>query len=315
MTTRTLFALMLTACTASAPTTDDDVVDTGDSAPTEDANAPFGLVVVPDTQFVSLLYPEYLDAVGTWVAEHAEERNLKAVLHEGDMVQNATEPEWANLLGAIAPFRDDVPFLFCVGNHDLDEGGGTDSLNRHLGVSEYEGETFFGDVATDGRIDDAWYTFEAQGLDWIVLSIAWGASDDVLDWGLAALQAHPDHLAIVLTHDHLDTQGAWSSRGAYVWDRMISKAPNARFVFSGHHTPIGASRLESTGDAGNVVYQMFANYQNGALGGAGTVRLMTMDALSGTVGVETYVPYLDSWLDGPDEAFTLTGVDLEQPGE
>jgi len=73
----------------------------------------------------------------------------------------------------------------------------------------------------------------------------------------------------------------------------------------------GTGYLVSTGEAGQHVHQILANYQTGVIpdresGGGGFLRLMHFLPDRKTVDVRTYSPWLDQWLTESDQQFTIS---------
>ena len=114
----------------------------------------------------------------------------------------------------------------------------------------------------------------------------------------------------------ISSQPGGVNNGAQTWEKLIRKHPNVSLVVSGHFigngisSRDGAARVVGTGDGGNRVLQMLANYQHMDEGGGGFMRLVTCEPSTSTVSVRTYSPYLDAYLTDPDNEFTVTGVGL-----
>jgi len=70
------------------------------------------------------------------------------------------------------------------------------------------------------------------------------------------------------------------------------------------------ARLVSTGDNGNKVYQMFANYQTEWFGGKGQIRLVTMDPDARTVSVKTWSTMGKFYVTDDRNEFTFEDVDF-----
>ena len=72
----------------------------------------------------------------------------------------------------------------------------------------------------------------------------------------------------------------------------------------------GAGYLLSTGEKGQKVHQILANYQAAveprrAYGGGGFLRLMQFHPDRKTVQVRSYSPWFDAWLTEPDHQFAI----------
>ena len=96
---------------------------------------PFVFVSLPDTQRYSENlkppHPLAVDPMGTyryfvdqtrWIAEHAAERNIRCVIHLGDVVQTASDvAQWERAKVAMDVIhRTEIPYGVCIGNHDMD---------------------------------------------------------------------------------------------------------------------------------------------------------------------------------------------------
>ena len=98
--------------------------------------------------------------------------------------------------------------------------------------------------------------------------------------------------------------------GEAIWQKLVVPNRNVRLVFSGHVS--GAARLTSSRPDGTLVHQVLSDYQwlyagtANDLGGSGYLRIMEFDFHRKTLGVQTYSPYLDSYLTDDANQFTLS---------
>ena len=299
----TLVWLGAVAC--AAPT--DHVVPDGNDA------GVFRVVVMPDIQYVSLSYPDVLVAMNQWVVDHRDDQHIAFLIQEGDLVHNNTEAEWRNAREGFDILGDLVPYALTVGNHDMDAMGDTTLFNSHFHVSGFQDQDWFGGVYEDGKLDNAWYTFEAGGTSWIVLSLQWDTPEGAYPWANDVLEAHADHRALVVTHAYLGVDGERTRPGQMLYQRVIKHHDNISMVFNGHYLPGGGTRLKSTRPSGTSVWQLFFNFQDQAFGGRGMIRILTFDPAAGTVAVDTYSPWLDLHETGDDHAFVLDNMDLSPP--
>ena len=76
-------------------------------------------------------------------------------------------------------------------------------------------------------------------------------------------------------------------------------------MLCGHDLGDGIGRLTSVRSDGTKVHQLLANYQMGARGGDGFLRLMRFTPASRQVEVRTYSPYLEKFKTEPDNQFAL----------
>jgi hypothetical protein len=273
----------------------------------------FSLVVLPDTQFLTLDYPSVLEAMNGWTVAQRDHHNIRFVLHEGDMVHTRTQQEWSNAATAMSVLDGEVPYALCVGNHDIDDGGDTAAFNRTFPLSGISAMQGFGGVYEADRIDNAYYLFQSGSSRWLILSLIFEPDDDVLTWADEVVAANPERRVLLLTHAYLTPAGTRSAVGERIWDAVVRKHANVTFVLNGHYTGGETARLESVGDQGNTVFQLFVNFQTSPLlAGLDRFRLMHFDPAASQVHVRTYSPIWQGWSQGEEHDFVLEGVEMGQ---
>jgi hypothetical protein len=162
-------------------------------------------------------------------------------------------------------------------------------------------------------MDNHYHLFHAGGTDWLILSLEYNPDDTILDWAAGVIEANPDRRVIILTHAYLGPDSSRTSIGDDVWSRLARKYEGVEFVFNGHYTDGEAGRLTSTGDNGNSVYQMFANYQTLAFGGLGLLRIVACDPGNNRVTVRTYSPWMQTYESDDGNEFTYENVAFGTP--
>jgi len=270
----------------------------------------FVIGILPDTQVEVNVKPEMLMSQMNWLAAKRDSLNLPVVLHVGDIVDynNVIHYETASKGFKIL---DDakVPYAVCLGNHDTDAVGensgsaapGNTNANLRLTGkfnSYFPVERFSIQKGRfeDNKSDNAYYIFKAGGLKWLVVSLEFCARPAPVEWANTVIQKYPKHNVIILTHLHLTGDGIIDQKNAgygdlspqQIFDLMIKKHSNIRFVFSGH-TGTSVYR-EDTGEKGNQIYQILQDYQ-GQDSGGGYIRLVEIDTKAGTVDCKMYSPY------------------------
>jgi len=270
----------------------------------------FTLIVIPDIQYVSLGYPEILEEITTWITEQQQRRNILMVLQEGDLTHNNTGEEWAAASDGFAILDSQVPYVVCVGNHDMDDEGDTTGFREAFPVSRFDGEDWFGGVMEADRMDNAYGTFTAGETSWAVLSLSYNPGAEPQEWAAGTADELADHRLILLTHAYLTPGGDLSFTGQSLWNNVIRERANFSLVFNGHYIDGEAARLASEGDHGNTVHQLFANYQDRPFGGAGLMRILTFDPTAATITVETYSPWMDFYEEDDANQFVLEDVAL-----
>lgn len=307
------------------------------------------LAILPDTQIYSQTYPQHFDAQTQWIADHAQSHNIKFALHEGDVVNvnslSLPNQQWVNARAALDNLNGVVPYAIAPGNHDYGPSGNAstrDSLfhqPQFFGpTTPYANQSTVGGFFETGKTDNSWHTFNDGTRDWLVLALEFGPRDEVVDWANQVVEAHPDHLAMLVTHAYMyydDTIYDWATKGSSqswnphsygvanqpggvndgqeLWDKLVSNHENFRFTFNGHVLSDGTGYRATEGDGGNVVNQILANYQMNTQGGQGDMRLLEFLEDGETVVVRTYSPVLDRYDTAPDQQFTVNMNALPPP--
>jgi hypothetical protein len=287
----------------------------------------FTLAVVPDSQ------QEVLRAEDTrlakrlqWVVDHRDELNIQMLLHVGDMMNwdTSDHAQYVKASAAMAVLdKAGLPYAMALGNHDTAAttvGGSAapGKVNTNLrNTATYN--TFFplsrfkalGGVYESNKIDNAWHSFSAGGLDWLVLNLELWARTGAVAWARSVVEKHPHHNVIVLTHSHLagnstieKTKGGYGDNSPqYVFDRLLKPYANVRLVFSGHVGSHGYRKDE--GGNGNTIYQFLQCYHDN---NANPIRLFEVDTKNGTIKSRVYCPST-----GQDkrDGSTLTVADIK----
>lgn len=248
----------------------------------------FSIVILPDTQKWSETYPNIFKAATEWIVENKETKNIKFVLHVGDIVENdELSVEWQNADEAMSILDGNVPYCFGVGNHDMkedpnrqgypDPSRDTTNFNNTFPYTRYQGESWYGGRMPDDifpptdNYDNTYHFFSAGGMDFMVVCLSAGPNDVHLDWadGIVSDPNHRNKRVIVLTHIYLDgdellrgtdSNNQYTPRGGnpgeQIWNKFIKKHENIFFVACGH---LYNGRLTSTGDNVNLVHQTVNN--------------------------------------------------------
>ncbi|MBR6728392.1 MAG: metallophosphoesterase, partial [Clostridia bacterium] len=215
-------------------------------------NYAYTMIAVGDTQYMVQNDANYsrsnADLVYGWIADHADELNLKVVMGLGDITNTDTDDQWTVAYNALTKLNGIVPYTLVRGNHDILKGGakfdalfGADATY----AGQFGGTT--GGVMTKGSVTNTYYTFNAEGTDWMVVNLDWAPTDEMLDWASLIIATHPNHKVIVNTHcyAHLDyttcdkedtssNMTAAQNYGDQIWDKLIYHHENIVMVLSGH---------------------------------------------------------------------------------
>ena len=243
-----------------------------------------------------------------------------------------------------------VPYAIAPGNHDYGGQGqnrttlfdnGVAGQNYYGVGSPYAAQPSIGGFYTGdgpGKTDNSWHTFSANGENWLVVALEWGPRDAVVQWADQVVTDHPDYNTILVTHAYMyydDTIYDWATKGSSqswnphsygiqnlpggvndgqeLWDKLVKKHENMKFVFNGHVLGDGTGKRATLGDNGNVVHQILANYQFNVQGGQGDMRVLEFKPDGETVVVRTYSPVLDRYNTAADQEFTLNLNQIPPP--
>ncbi len=300
-------------------------------------------VLLPDTQTYAQKFPHILQSQVDWILEHKQ--NVDMVLQQGDLTQNNNREEWAVVKEAFDKLNGVVPYVLAVGNHDMGSAPGkfadirnTEMFNAFFPYHQMSKLPAFGDAFQEGEMDNAYYLFEKNGQRWMILTLEFGPRDTVLNWANRIVHNHPERTVIVNTHCYMysdstrqsaghswgpqaygigkDTGASAINNGEQIWQKLIKKYKNIRFVFSGHVLNGGVGNLVSINDDGWPVYQHLANYQEGVInsenGGNGYLRILTIDHRANTMTVKTFSPYLNNYKTEEGQEFIIKGINLNE---
>ena len=124
--------------------------------------------------------------------------------------------------------------------------------------------------------------FTGGNVDYLVLSLDFGAEDDVLEWANKVVESYPNHTVIIATHSYVNANGVFDNASSYneeyrktynqldvdfsdgieIWEQFVSKHENISMVFSGHVLNTDIVHKVDVGDHGNTVQQIMINPQS-----------------------------------------------------
>ncbi len=286
----------------------------------------FSIAVMPDTQ--NEVFGNGARYIGRaqWLADNKANLDLRFVLHSGDVTNwgERDEPQYVIAAQGVAPLQAaGIPFAFTPGNHDTravgcppNYGGACPGENASVNVrflplfSQYFNDRFaVGGRMEAGKVDNYYTLFEAGGVDWLVLSLELWPRTGVVEWAKTVVAAHPRHNVIVVTHMYLEGNGSISTSNGgyganspkYLYDNLISRYANIRFVFSGH-TGQATHRID-TGVNGNRIVSFLQALHSST----NPVRIVEIDTAAGEAttwiyapGTQTQYPQYDAVVNGLD---------------
>ena len=326
-----IYARGLNAKSVGGTMDNTDVFSLTTEAPT---NAPFSVVMIPDTQkYVQDALPQFADQT-QWIVDQAVMENLAFVTHVGDLVQNdddagssQTIGEWTRAVAAMDTLDTiPIPYSAVPGNHDY-------NISISGGVNSHSGATDFTDNFGASRYAESWYggassddlnhyqIFNAGGRDYLHLGLEFEPRASAITWAQGVLDSHPDLPVILTTHGYLGTSGRLTTsrttdgfNGEAIFQTLVSPNPQIFMVLSGHES--GEYHQVSTNDYGQDVIEILADYQDRNNGTEsnytnGFMRLIDFIPDLNRINVRTYSPTLDLYERDADSQFSLN-LDFDQ---
>lgn len=270
----------------------------------------FVIPILPDTQVEVNVKPEMFISQMKWIVDKRDSLNIPIVIHVGDIVDFNNNSHWETASSGFKILDDaKVPYALCLGNHDTDAVGEntgsaapgntnmnlrlTPKFNAYFPVSRFRKQK---DRFEENKSDNATFVFKSGGLKWLVLSLEFCARQATIDWANTIIPRYPKHNVIILTHFHLNGKGQIEQSNAgygdlspqQIYDQMIKKHTNVRFVLSGHTG--NSTYRDDIGENGNHIYQILQDYQGQDAGG-GYIRLLELDIKKGTINGKMYSPF------------------------
>lgn len=335
-----LFMVVALAAVSQAKTDDLSLIearrqqadDTGQSAPAFVPGS-WTLVIVPDIQNYSTIYPGLLELQMRWIVDNRKTSAIAYVVQNGDLTNYNRVFEWQRADKAFGLLdAAEVPYAIVPGNHDYSENGLTKDrttlMNNYFPPKRFKKQRSFGGVMESNHIENSYHLFKANGQKWLIVGLEFGPRDVTLEWANKLLEKYSDRKAIIFTHAYLydvnSVRYDWAKNGGRqdwnphsygmaggvndaeeMWQKLIKKNSNVVMVISGHvcHPDHGLGYQVSTGDHGNRVNEMAVDYQSLDIGGGAWLRLLEFQPDGKTVQVKSYSPLYDKYDVSPDNQF------------
>jgi len=283
----------------------------------------FSVVVFPDPQNETQFHPQVLNSQTQWIVNNQKALNIQMVLSEGDNINDGASTAQLQNLDAAFRLLDNagIPYLLAIGNHDYNgfspkTSRNLNGFNQWFGPSRFEGKAFFKGNFPTGSNANSYGVLTINGQQYLFITLEYRPTSASMDWVESVLAANPDKEAIIVDHsfvlknnkreDACDDQDmpASNATGQAVWMRL-RKYKNVIMFLSGHFTGGSGAHRADLGDNGNLVNQMFADYQDFANGGNGWLRILTFHPVNNSISVQTYSPFLNQFMTDTSNQFTL----------
>ncbi|MBP5466938.1 MAG: metallophosphoesterase, partial [Clostridia bacterium] len=208
-----------------------------------------------------------------WLIDNKDRLNLEFVMHMGNMTDNLNN-DFAASKG-VKELEYGMSFMDMLtaagirwslnrGNHD----GGFDATHTGLYDAGYSYANYA--ALADGTYNNSdmhssYYTFEAGGRKYLIISLDLEPTDAELDWANSVIRANADRRVIITTHAYIDADGklitdtlggTQNNNGYSVWEKCASKHKNVIMVLCGHANGVNVVKSEKIGENGNKVCQI-----------------------------------------------------------
>ena len=193
------------------------------------------------------------------------------------------------------------------GNHDITYNSGAELFDKTFGKGNY----YYDHVAKNGgfmstnSVKNTYLLFSVGEVDYIIINLDFGATDNILSWAGKILDQYPDHRALIATHGYMNIDATtldpndsatpsayrkeWNN-GSDMWEKLVSQHENVDIAVSGHILQDDVCVGPQQGVHGNTVYQMLIDPQSvdNTLKGAGFVAMMYFTEDGNHARIEMY---------------------------
>ena len=265
----------------------------------------YSFAAVGDTQIICEKDPKHMDTIYNWILDNVDSKKIKHVFGLGDITNGNSFNEWATAKNAVSKMDGKVSYSLVRGNHDS-----TLNMNNTFNYPAYTNQ--FDGFYQEGAIDNSYKTMTIGDVDYLFITLDYGASDEELAWAGSIIEKYPQHQVIITTHAYMFRDGTTLgsndvcppadsndsnysptkkyNNGDQIWDKFVSQYGNIVLVLSGHDPCENVVTRQSEGVHGNTVTQMLIDPQgmDAAMGATGMVAMLYFSADGKQMEVEFY---------------------------
>jgi len=313
------------------------------------------MVLIPDPQSYvkSEQNQPIMDIITNWIKANIDEMNIKLVMCTGDLVDNNKDTipdpkyggnqngwqQWNAISRSFKKLDNKVPYILCVGNHDIETSNGEGRYSQFNSWFPPNGNKLTENLLVDmlpnasgiKTMENAYYKFiSPQGVPFLIFSLEFNPRDTIVKQAIKIVhqKKYENYKGIILTHSYLKADNTRIKKEDYLlkdvtcgeklWQELIAPSKNIEMVFCGHIA--GNSHRENVGyrveknAANKDVHQILFNAQwegggpNGN-GGDGWIRIFEFSPDKKTVFVKTFSPFFAISPSTVDKAFRTEDYD------
>ena len=192
----------------------------------------------------------------TSIQEYVVKTNPDYAFISGDLVQKTIdEQEWKDVIEYLIDpiLKGNIPLGVSSGNHDVgglvainpDGSNGLDDVlvydfyEKYVGESKFNKMSYYGGGFENNRSHYDIVTVADH--EFLFLHLGWGStaygvhvSSKDVKWAKQVLEMYPDKTVVLSTHEYLNSFGGRTATGEYIFNELVKKYSNVKFVFSGH---------------------------------------------------------------------------------
>jgi len=256
----------------------------------------YSFAIVGDTQIIAQNHSSSFHKIYDWILENSESKKIGYVFGLGDITNSSSTNEWNVAKENIFRLDGVLPYSAVRGNHDKATAYNNVFATNPQYMSQFDG--FYAE--NDAR--NTYRKITIGEVKYLMITLDYGASDDVLNWAGDIISKNKDYKVIITTHAYLYRDGSTLDQGDvcppattggynngdHMWDKLISQYENIFMVISGHDPSAQVVMSQQTGVHGNLVTQLLVDPQGVDTSvPTGMVTMLYVKA-DGTIEVETY---------------------------
>ena len=239
----------------------------------------YTIAIIPDIQIMTNFNPDRLNNQMQWLVDNKERFNLQFACFVGDLSDyGQREYLYEIAADAMSILDNKLPYCFVPGNHDYDNNASTrvqNYFNKHFPVSKHSQLPGFGGLYEADSMANSYYTFNACGIDYLVLNLEYQPRLSVLRWATTVVEEHPNHRIMMNTHNYYNTKDLCigedenekmlssfnCTQVQMLYTELMLKHENIFFGFGGHSNNDEAVYRINYGENGNQVISMCLDMQ------------------------------------------------------
>lgn len=259
------------------------------------------LIILGDTQYYFNNQNQiYLKKSIDWIiAAQKKGYKVKGVFLPGDITDYNSDEEWKRFRQIFTKLEENSFVAYCSGNHDYDfvEVSGKIAIEDR-NSSKFNNYVFYNRknfvTSYNGNKINALLKFNFLETEYCVLSLEFGAREEVLEWANSIVRENSASKFIILTHAYLYSDNilysfnkygygqTWNPKAYFfsqdvndgndIWEKLIVNNDNVKMVFCGHVAYSGFKL--SANIYGNNVIKVKFDPTKKANGGDGWIQIL-----------------------------------------